>query len=105
MRQAFGLLLLGILPFWQAHGEGDVRMESCQVYSKLAGQIMDLRQNGMLMSDLLSKLNPDGDSPSVEMLIISAYESPRYSTQGMKERTIQDFQNDVFLKCVKSIRK
>ncbi len=48
------------------------------------------------MSDL-----PTEGNPVLERIVMGAYEQGRYMTESLVERKIVDYQNDVYLKCIK----
>jgi len=70
--------------------------ESCRNISEYAKQVMIGRQGGMLLSEM-----PTGDNSLLEMVMIRAYDQPRYSTEAMVKRAIVDYQNQIYLECIK----
>lgn len=77
--------------------------ELCEAYSSLAETIMTSRQNGTDMSALIKiVLNQSEDTSQAALLLVkAAYKEHRYSTESIKQRTIQDFKNQAFLACYK----
>lgn len=103
------VLMLAITP---AHGtnsksNNDWR-DTCAAMQRLAKSIMTARQNGFAMSDMMSKSDASGDAivkKLDESLIIYAYSLPRYSTNEMQQKSIEDFGNDTYLQCAKQHMK
>lgn len=79
-------------------------LEACDVIVKLAKSIMERRQEGVSMADMMDiTLKLDENTRKITKgIIIMAYDHPRYSTPEVIERTIRDFENDVYLECVKA---
>ena len=85
---------------------GDWR-ELCGTIEKLATTIMKGRQSGMSMAKMMeitAEKHIEGVTDLLEKLIIAAYDSPRYNTKSIQKRTVEEFRDKVYLKCVKSIR-
>lgn len=73
--------------------------QQCTTVSQLAGSIMELRQMGEPMQNLI--MNEDGRASSSETnrLVLLAYEEPRFSTVKSVKNSIQDFSNEAFRHC------
>lgn len=58
------------------------------------------------MSEMIRIANLDGveNKELYEELVILAYESPRYNSKKMQNLTIVDFQNEIYLNCIKEYR-
>jgi hypothetical protein len=67
----------------------------CKVLGIVAGQIMDNRQAGIPLSDMLEVT----DLPILKEIVLLAYESPRYYSDEVVREEIQDFRNDVEVEC------
>lgn len=86
-----------------------LKIETCEGDGDTARRIMSHRQSGTSMAALVARISKAGAGDS-EMLdyampmIIAAYEEPRYGTEKQQQRTIRDFENDAFLKCMKTIK-
>lgn len=87
-------------------GSAQAEEDSCVPLATLAKSIMSGRQNGAEMSNMVGIIRDGKSSPEfkklAKALIISAFESPRFSTEDMKGRSITDFQNKVYLECTKN---
>ena len=69
----------------------------CESIESLATVVMEARQSGVKLSDMLK-----GDKEDlVVAIIIEAYEEPRWLTKESKEKSVVDFANEVMLACVK----
>ncbi len=62
---------------------------------------MTNRQLGGSMADAIEVANGD---ETLESIVISAYEVPRYGTERMQQRQIEDYKNEVYLTCAKAAR-
>jgi hypothetical protein len=78
-----------------AHAEGDPKESKCNFFGLQAEMIMEYRQDGVNMGDVIEKF------PSDKELVVSAYERPRFNTEENKRKSIQDFTNETILKCYK----
>ena len=78
-----------------AHAEGDPKESECNFFGWQAEMIMEYRQDGVNMGDVIEKF------PSDKELVVSAYERPRFNTEENKRKSIQDFTNETILKCYK----
>lgn len=74
--------------------------EWCESVAETAAAVMEVRQAGVPMSEVL-KASDSGPNSHTEEFAIKAYEGPRYQTQKHIDREVQDFRNDAFLRCIK----
>lgn len=84
------------------------REDFCQTVGNLAKEIMSARQAGLPMQGMMKAVDKAGvtkESEATKLLVIAAYERPRYSTEEVKSEVITEFQNKVFLECVKAARQ
>lgn len=74
----------------------------CRTISNMATEIMKARQNGVPMADVMELVpNPSPIAKLGKSLVISAYERRRYSSAEMRQESVVDFANEVYLSCVK----
>ena len=81
------------------------KRDFCKSHSELIGKVMHARQAGVPLSRILEILD-DGSALSeleIEMALM-AYGKPRYSTERMQERAIQEFANNAMLLCMKHFK-
>jgi len=78
--------------------------KTCDSYGELAESIMSGRQSGTSMAKMMKVIGDNEGSDLFEKLIIAAYDSPRYSTEGMQKRSIEEFRDEVYLECAKAMR-
>jgi len=75
----------------------------CPGLGGLAESIMRNRQDGVSMSEMMQIIPPDDGTdpvlPLVRVMIISAFEQPRFQTDRHQWREIQDFRADWELAC------
>lgn len=75
---------------------------TCKSTSSMARQIMTLRQQGTDASKLVETTNKIGNPQAAKVttqIIIAAYKEPRYQTPEMQQKSIDDFSNDLYIKC------
>lgn len=95
-RLALGMLLAGLISPATAE-----ETEICQKFYTLSTTIMDARQAGRPLSDLLSLVDEDS---VLRNIIIRAYEYPLMEHADLKEIAISEFANNEFLACVEARR-
>jgi len=78
--------------------------KTCDSYSELAETTMNGRQSGTPMAKMMKVLSNDEGSELFEKLIIAAYDSTRYSTERMQQRSIEEFRDEKYLECAKAMR-
>lgn len=71
----------------------------CTSLGGIAETIMLLRQNGVPMSSVISKLDPE----MYGALILFAYQQPRYSSPSFQSRAIEEFRNGMETACFKGL--
>jgi hypothetical protein len=82
---------------------GAADIQACGAIGKLAKSIMERRQEGVSMNDMMQAgQNVDESIRTItKRIVIAAYELPRYSTQEVIDRTVSDFENEIYLECIK----
>lgn len=80
---------------------GEITHEVCKELSFLSGTIMESRQEGVPMYDLMEIANQNPQLPIVKELVILAFEQPRYSVKSNQQDAVSEFQNEVYLECIK----
>lgn len=96
---ALGMLLIASSGSLLAQEE-DWR-ERCKAVSTLAATVMEARQSGVSLSDVMDGVESGGLS---EQMAMEAYDRPRFSTPEMQEETINEFGNNWYLRCAKALR-
>lgn len=79
----------------------DEEKSTCQQFEKMAELIMKSRQAGISMSEVMG-VSKISEIELARKMVIAAYESPRYQTEEMKQRAIEEFKNEAYLQCIKS---
>lgn len=77
----------------------------CKSAAELAHSIMTGRQNGVPMSKMMeveSAMDDRAAGKVTRLMVISAYDRPRYSSPEYIEREIQDFENEMYLQCIQA---
>ena len=73
----------------------------CDSISTLAKHVMINRQNGIDMSKAMKIAANAGELRKLnEQIIIDAYSKPRFQTDDMQKRIVEDFTNDTYLQCI-----
>jgi hypothetical protein len=78
----------------------------CANLSTMATSIMEARQMGLPINTLLQAVETgaEGDATMLEIsttLVLEAYETPKYSTEPMKEEAATEFGNKMYIECAK----
>ena len=71
----------------------------CDGYSKLAGTIMEMRQENTAMSEMYNVLK--GNDVSIALLK-EAYKVPLYSVDSNKLKAVNEFKNTAFMACIEA---
>ena len=74
--------------------------KTCVDMAGIAKLIMEKRQQGVSMADML-QLNKDLSYEALDWIVIDAYDTPRYTTDSIVQRTVTEFQNKRHLDCIK----
>ena len=74
--------------------------KTCVDMAGIAKLIMEKRQQGVSMADML-QLNKDLSYEALDWIVIDAYDTPRYTTDSIVQRTVTEFQNKIHLDCIK----
>lgn len=81
--------------------------DPCLWVSNIAERIMKSRQNEVPMAKIMGVVSggeaPDEMKKIMKDMVIDAYETPAFSTDTNKAKAISQFQNDMYLGCVKAI--
>lgn len=79
----------------------DSALIKCTSYAELAQQVMEARQIGVPLGDLIkTSTNADLFTP----LFMLAYDEPAYRTEENQNRAISEFYADQFIACMKEIK-
>lgn len=68
----------------------------CEPVAQLAESVMRARQNGVPAS---AAMNVANGNPAVMNLVRLAWREPRYHTQEMQDRAVQEFRDKLFMAC------
>lgn len=77
-------------------------LELCTVISQSAGQAMILRQSGIPMHEVITRLSDtlSGDNLGAAVALVeAAYEEPHYGTPAYQARAVSDFSDLAFRIC------
>ncbi|MDQ2066367.1 hypothetical protein Q9295_08280 [Xinfangfangia sp. CPCC 101601] len=78
--------------------------DHCVTLSQLAAKIMEGRQNGVTLIDMMQLLKSDDEFANelMQTMVLTAYDLPGFSTDSMKKQAVTDFANNVALMCYKA---
>jgi hypothetical protein len=79
------------------------KLQICEKISNTGATYMQGRQVGVPMSQFMNSQLHESIKPLMHRIIIMAYEKPRYNTDSVINETIEDFKNEVYLYCIKSM--
>ena len=103
LKNGIGLLalLLSVNPV-----RADNWLQTCTVIESLAKDIMQSRQQGVTVPELVNALKLDNERGQrlYWQMINRAYDFPRYPLQEKQQKAIGEFANQVFVECVASIQ-
>ena len=68
----------------------------CETLGGLAALIMEARQLGAPLSEMMRIA---ADNELLKALTITAYQSPRFSTDSYRQEAIKDFRNEIEVMC------
>lgn len=88
--------------FAQDKSAWESRQEICSLRAQIGETIMQLRQAGRPMADLMKG---SGGDPSFEALVVVAYDSPRLQTEEGQQRAVTEFHNAAYSNCYKELLK
>jgi len=84
---------------------GNAENKNCNSMAEFAKTIMQLRQGGAPINEVMNFIESAEDKPEVykvmKSITIMAYDTPRYSTPSIKEKTINEFYNTIYVNCIK----
>ncbi|OBU53826.1 hypothetical protein A9K69_08550 [Stenotrophomonas maltophilia] len=82
-------------------------LELCKSIGGYAKSVMDNRQNGVPMSEMmeLAATGEGGVASAAQEIIVDAYDYPRMSVEENKATATRDFENKVYLECIKAATK
>ena len=72
----------------------------CKDYAKLGKVSMQLRQNGLSVVDAIGTIKHH----ELDFIIIEAYKEPRWHTKERKNEAAVEFENRVYLDCIRRIK-
>ena len=81
----------------EAHADAD----TCQAIERIATAVMEARQNGVPMSQLMGVAD---DNSVMQDMVIEAYNHPAYRTRDVKNRTIRNFADRQYRLCFEVFR-
>jgi hypothetical protein len=70
--------------------------DHCKQLGVMAAKIMESRQVGVPLSNMMSIA---ADNELLKAMILSAYQSSRFSTDAYRQEAITDFRNEVEVMC------
>lgn len=73
--------------------------DPCVTISRLAEKIMENRQAGIAMTDMMKIAD---SNELIRQMIIAAYEEPRFSSDKHQRNAVMDFRNQIELVCYKA---
>lgn len=79
--------------------------DACTVFAKTAAVIMQARQAGAPMSNLLDIADaaPETDRKLLRLIVMAAYDSPGFRSDEYQYRAVMDFRSKVHLICLKEM--
>lgn len=75
----------------------------CRMIGQLAKTVMERRQNGAAISDIMSADITKEQKELLRPMALRAFEIPSFQTEKMQKRAIRNFQSDAELRCYKGL--
>ena len=95
------LIITLVLLFGSMNIQANERFELCSAMSFMAESIMTARQENVDASVLVKLAYDDPDITELVLALIQdAYDTPRFATESVKQSTIRDFKNEIFMICL-----
>jgi len=98
------LLIVAMLVLTSVPVMAEGELLSCKEVSDLASTMMECRQNGVPIAELLSYVDTKEMADirsSVTAIAIEAYEEPNWSTEEFKKKSVVEFGNRWYMLCLK----
>jgi len=76
----------------------------CSQLGRFAEESMEAHQSGLPMEEAM-QIDDFEAKKLLEEIVIAAYEEPRYSGEGMQQRAVEKFRDEIYLACVKGFRE
>ncbi len=97
------LITLAICLFLSAPSQAEKSwQEKCATVGIFAEIVMENRQAGVSMAKMMELT--DADAVLSHEIIINAYSSPRYSTERVQKREVENYRDRWYLDCVRALR-
>ena len=101
MKKLIMVVMLVLIPII-----GNAENKNCSSMADFAKTIMQLRQEGAPINKVMNFIESTKEKkPKVykvmKSIAIMAYDTPRYSTPSLKEKTIDEFYSTIYLNCIK----
>lgn len=78
--------------------------ELCAGWGRLAGKIMELRQDEAPMSDVMKIATSGGNADVERAMILEAYKDPAYGSDAAKRKAAEAFRNRIELECYRNAK-
>ncbi|WP_143748343.1 hypothetical protein [Mesorhizobium carmichaelinearum] len=83
--------------------KADILTENCTAIGELARNIMQKRQTGTDMSEMMAVVDKFDKDPNLKdlarQMVILAYQMPLFSVEENKQQTISEFANNIQVRC------
>ncbi|WP_433989710.1 hypothetical protein SuNHUV7_04900 (plasmid) [Pseudoseohaeicola sp. NH-UV-7] len=102
MRLFSKMLLIALLTPLSATANNEI----CNSFGNLATTIMEERQKGILISEMMRRAETLDTSvkETAILFVIAAYDRPQYNLPESRSRAVQRFANDKMLACYKLVQ-
>lgn len=97
------LVMMTGTSLWSQPANAETPAQTCEMFNKIAEAVMTARQSGVALSDLMSDFESITSDPYFSQMLIDAYDQPRFTTEEVQKRTIQEFANEHYSQCIKAV--
>lgn len=99
MKRIILTALLAAMPF-AAQAEQPKAAELCPDIESFASTAMSTRQSGASMSEMMEAAS---DNEVLQKIVGRAFDTPRFRTESVKQRAIEDFANKIAAQCYREL--
>ena len=82
-----------------AQASYETQLELCKAYSEVGELMMEGRQRGADMADLMAGQT----DANYRRILTAAYSAPKWGTLERKQEAIREFKNQIYLECIKQV--
>lgn len=75
----------------------------CKDQSLLAASVMNARQSGMTMAEMMEIPKKGKEGDGARALVIDSFKYPKMNTESNQQSAISEFENQTYLQCIEAL--